>query len=67
MADFFRNLWNGAPSLDNEFIGQILDVGNNKYRVKRLIAEGKPTVLFVRNVLRSYLSISLCFYKIYFL
>ena len=41
MADFLRNLWSGAPSSnDNEFIGQVLDVGNSKYRVKRLIAEG---------------------------
>ena len=47
MADFLRNLWSGAPSSnDNEFIGQVLDVGNNKYRIKRLIAEGNCFGLF---------------------
>ena len=42
MADFFKNLWGAQPPAreQNEFLGQILEVGRNKYRVKRLIAEG---------------------------
>ncbi len=44
MADFFRSalgyIGNVAGTSDNEFVGQNVELGQQKYRVKRLIAEG---------------------------
>ncbi len=44
MADFFRSalgyIGNVAGTSDNEFVGQNVELGQQKYRVKRLIGEG---------------------------
>ena len=46
MADFFKSAFGyisggGPVNSDNDFIGQIVELGNQKLRVRRLIAEGK--------------------------
>ena len=44
MADFFRSalgyIGNVTGASDNEFVGQTVELGQQKLRVKRLIAEG---------------------------
>ena len=44
MADFFRSalgyLGNVTNREDNDFVGQYVELGDHKYRVKRVIAEG---------------------------
>ena len=44
MADFFRSalgyLGNVAGREDNDFVGQNVELGDHKYRVRRVIAEG---------------------------
>ena len=44
MADFFRSalgyIGNVAGSSDNDFVGQNVELGQQKLRVKRVIAEG---------------------------
>ena len=51
MAEFFRSLWGSQPAAreQNEFVGQILEVGSSKYRVKRLIAEGTIFFLYTKD------------------
>ncbi len=45
MADFFKSalgyLSNSAPGQDNDFVGQYVELGSQKLRVKRVIAEGE--------------------------
>ena len=44
MADFFRSalgyIGNVAGTSDNDFVGQNVELGQQKLRVKRVIAEG---------------------------
>ena len=44
MADFFKSAFNyiggSGVSQDNDFVGQYVELGNQKLRVKRVIAEG---------------------------
>lgn len=44
MADFFKSafgyLSNNSITQDNDFVGQYVELGNQKLRVKRVIAEG---------------------------
>lgn len=44
MADFFKSalgiLGGGQARDGNDFVGQYVELGNQKLRVKRLIAEG---------------------------
>lgn len=41
---YFSNINTAVP--DNEFVGQEVEIGNVKLRVKRVIAEGKYTFFF---------------------
>lgn len=46
MSDFFKSAmgyFNNGPMnpIDNDFLGQIVEVGSVKLRVKRVIAEGQ--------------------------
>ena len=45
MADFFRSAFDylnsAATSQDNDFVGQYVELGNQKLRVKSVIAEGR--------------------------
>lgn len=46
MSEFLKSAmgyFNAGPNndCDNDFVGQIVEVGANKLRVKRVIAEGK--------------------------
>lgn len=36
---YFGNTNNSA--VDNEFVGQVVEIGEEKFRIKRVIAEGK--------------------------
>jgi cyclin G-associated kinase len=51
MADFFKSalggIIGGQTRDGNEFVGQIVELGNQKLRVKRLIAEGGFAFVFV--------------------
>ncbi|XP_076440781.1 cyclin-G-associated kinase-like [Babylonia areolata] len=51
MADFFKSAFGilgGGPVRDgNDFVGQYVELGNQKLRVKRLIAEGGFAFVFV--------------------
>lgn len=38
---YFNNTTGTNSGCDNEFVGQIVEVGSVKLRVKRIIAEGK--------------------------
>lgn len=40
---------------DNEFVGQIVEVGSLKLRVKRVIAEGKVIIQILINHFLSYI------------
>ena len=44
MTDFFKSAFNiiggSGVSQDNDFVGQTVELGNQKLRVKRVIAEG---------------------------
>lgn len=48
MADFFRSalgyIGNVAGTNDNDFVGQNVELGQQKLRVKRVIAEGGWTL-----------------------
>ena len=65
MADFFKSafgyLGNSGVSQDNDFVGQYVELGDQKLRVKRVIAEGKEVskqcgqYSLVIPILRSYL------------
>lgn len=45
MTDFFKNalgmLGGTAAKEENEFVGQLVEVGAQRLRIKRVIAEGK--------------------------
>ena len=45
MADFFKSafgyLGNSGVSQDNDFVGQYVELGEQKLRVKKVVAEGK--------------------------
>lgn len=45
MGDFFRNAFgyigNTVSRDDNDFVGQLVEVGQQSLKIKRLIAEGK--------------------------
>ena len=45
MSDFFKSAFNylggASVSQDNDFVGQVVELGSQKLRVKRVIAEGK--------------------------
>jgi len=45
MTDFFKNalgmLGGGSAKEDNDFVGQLVEVGNQTLRIKRVIAEGR--------------------------
>ena len=48
MADFFRSAFdylNNTTSQDNEFVGQYVELGNQKLQVKSVIAEGKQYII----------------------
>lgn len=49
MAEFFKSalgiLGGGQARDGNEFVGQTVELGNQKLRVRRLIAEGKKTAV----------------------
>lgn len=42
---YFSNSNTGA--VDNDFVGQEVEIGNVKLRVKRVIAEGKDSIIFL--------------------
>ena len=48
MADFFKSafgyLGNSGVSQDNDFVGQYVELGDQKLRVKKVIAEGMKSV-----------------------
>ena len=50
MSDFLKSAmgyFNAVPSaeaMDNDFVGQVVDVGQMKLLVKRVIAEGKKLI-----------------------
>lgn len=48
MADFFKNalgmLGSTAGKEDNEFVGQLVEVGSQRLKIKKVIAEGKASV-----------------------
>lgn len=52
MTDFFKSAFGGliggagGLSQGNEFVGQFVELGNQKLRVKRVIAEGKLQLKF---------------------
>lgn len=60
MADFFRSalgyLGNVANREDNDFVGQNVELGDAKYRVKRVIAEGGLQLSFLACRYDSYFS-----------
>ncbi|ELU08049.1 hypothetical protein CAPTEDRAFT_20343 [Capitella teleta] len=51
MADFFNKalgyFGTGGPSQDNDFVGQYVELGDQKLRVRRVIAEGGFAFVFV--------------------
>uniref|UniRef100_A0A2M4B9T6 Cyclin-G-associated kinase n=1 Tax=Anopheles marajoara TaxID=58244 RepID=A0A2M4B9T6_9DIPT len=58
MSDFLKSAmsyFNAAPSngLDNEFVGQTVEVANVKLRIKRVIAEGGFAYVFVAQDVQS--------------
>ncbi|KAL8622464.1 hypothetical protein ACOMHN_034129 [Nucella lapillus] len=57
MADFFKSAFGilgGGPVRDgNDFVGQYVELGNQKLRVKRLIAEGGFAFVFVAQDINS--------------
>ena len=62
MADFLKSAFGmlGGPQLRcrNDFVGQVIELGNQKLRVKRLIAEG---VFHVSGFHTLYVMNFLCF------
>ena len=55
MADFFKSafgyLGNSGVSQDNDFVGQYVELGDQKLRVRKVIAEGKlSTDLLIVNM-----------------
>ena len=51
MTDFFKSAFNyigGANiSQENDFVGQLVELGNQKLRVKKVIAEGTRYLSFL--------------------
>lgn len=49
MADFFKSafgyLSGGQGRIDSDFVGQSVELGDQKLRVKKVIAEGKCQIL----------------------
>lgn len=47
MTDFFKNalgmLGSAAGKEDNDFVGQLVEVGNQRLRIKKVIAEGRSS------------------------
>lgn len=45
MSDFFKSAFGyfsgSTGGAENDFVGQVIEIGNQKLRVKRVIAEGK--------------------------
>lgn len=44
MSDFFKSAFgyfSGSSGAENDFVGQVIEIGNQKLRVKRVIAEGE--------------------------
>jgi len=52
MADLFKSAFeyfsnSAVPGVDNDFVGEIVEVGNVKLRIKRVIAEGRFSYFFM--------------------
>ena len=52
MADFFKSalggiIGTGQSREGNNFVGEVVELGNQKLRVKRLVAEGKAFKTFL--------------------
>lgn len=52
MSDLFKSAFgyfnnSNSPGTDNDFIGQIVEIGNVKLHVKKVIAEGRREVFVI--------------------
>lgn len=58
MSDFLNSAWNyinAAPGSTDKLVGQAVELGpDNRLRIKKIIAEGRPTV----NELRAFCSLN---------
>lgn len=59
MTDFFKSalgiISGGGPGgTENDFVGQIVELGNQKLRVKKVIAEGINSQFLTTQYLASY-------------
>lgn len=52
MSDLFKSAFGyfnntNSPGIDNDFVGQIVEIGNVKLHVKKVIAEGRRKVFVI--------------------